>query len=163
MSEELRVIGVDHGINRTGYAIVSKNGSKLSCLNHGSIVTTPREAFNLRLKHIYTELLQIIEVWKPSIMVVEEAIYAQNIKTALLMGHARGAVLLAGANAGLTIAEYPPTKIKSAVVGNGLASKEQVQYMVSRILGLSHEPESFDAADAMAAAICHLNRPNIRD
>ena len=74
-----------------------------------------------------------------------------------------GGSITGSANAGLTIAEYPPTKIKSAVVGNGLASKEQVQYMVSRILGLSQEPESFDAADAMAAAICHLNRPNIRD
>lgn len=163
INDGLRVLGVDHGINRTGYAIITKTGHNLNCLTYGTILTTPREAFNQRLKQIYTELIRIIGEWQPAVMVVEEAIYAQNIKTALLMGHARGAVLLAGANAGLAIAEYTPRKIKSAVVGNGAASKEQVQFMVSRILGLTQKPESYDAADAMAVAICHLNRPKFTE
>ncbi|MFA4920781.1 MAG: crossover junction endodeoxyribonuclease RuvC [Candidatus Neomarinimicrobiota bacterium] len=156
--EELRVLGVDHGINRTGYAIVTLHGSCLKCLTQGTIVTSPSEQFNQRLKSIYTELTQIIKEWQPSIMAVEEAIYAQNVKTALLMGHARGAVLLAGANNDIAIAAYTPKKIKLAVVGNGAASKEQVQFMVSRLLNLPQKPESLDAADAMAVAICHLNR-----
>lgn len=160
---EDRVLGIDHGITRTGYAIVIRAGSKFNCLTYGTITTTPREPFNQRLKHIYTELVRIIGEWHPNIMAVEEAIYAQNVKTALAMGHARGAVLLAGANSDLNIAEYTPKKIKSAVVGNGSASKEQVQFMVSRILGLSQKPESFDAADAMAVAICHLNRPKFAE
>lgn len=154
-----KVLGVDHGITRTGYAIVKRTGSGFNCLTYGTILTTPREPFNRRLKKIYTELINIIREWHPNIMAVEEAIYAQNVKTALLMGHTRGAVLLAGANSDLEIAEYTPKKIKSAVVGNGSASKEQVQYMVSHILGLSQRPESFDEADAMAVAICHLNHP----
>ncbi len=155
---EVRVLGVDHGINRTGYALVTRDGSRFQCLTCGTITTTPRDAFNQRLKQIYDGLLNVIREWQPNVIAVEEAIYAQNVKTALLMGHARGAVLLAGANSNLTIAEYSPKKIKSAVVGNGAASKEQVLFMVSRILGLAHQPESFDAADAMAVAICHLNR-----
>jgi len=163
IDEEDRVLGVDHGINRTGYAIIRRSGSSFDCLTFGTIVTTPREPFNQRLKHIYGELIRIIGEWQPKVMVVEEAIYAQNVKTALLMGHARGAVLLAGANSDLEIAEYTPKKIKSAVVGHGSASKEQVQFMVTRILGLSQKPESFDAADAMAVAICHLNRPKFTE
>jgi len=159
IAEELRVLGVDHGINRTGFAIVARHNSQLACLSQGTIVTTPRDPFSQRLKHIYMELTRIIKEWQPHIMVVEEAIYAQNVKTALLMGQARGTVLLAGANSGLPLAEYTPKKIKLAVVGNGAASKEQVQFMVSRLLNLSQKPESMDAADAMAVAICHLNRP----
>ncbi|MFH1212703.1 MAG: crossover junction endodeoxyribonuclease RuvC [Candidatus Neomarinimicrobiota bacterium] len=158
---EFTVLGVDHGLNRTGYAVITQAGHKFTCLTGGTIVTTPRESLEQRLKHIYDELSAIIQQWQPGAMAVEEAIYAQNVRTALLMGQARGAVLIAGANAGLKIAQYAPKKIKSAVVGNGSAAKEQVQFMVSRILGLTQPPESFDTTDAMAVAICHLNRLKI--
>jgi crossover junction endodeoxyribonuclease RuvC len=154
----MRVIGLDHGLHHTGYGILNKEYSKISCLGWGTVDTSPKLAFPKRLQKIYAEIMKVISRWQPTEMVIESAIYAQNIKTALLMGHARGAALLAGVNSGLEIFEYAPTKIKSAVVGNGAATKEQVRFMMIRLLNLSDEKIPFDAADALAAGYCHLNQ-----
>jgi len=154
----MRVIGLDHGLHHTGYGILNKENNKISCLDWGTVDTTPKWAFPKRLQKIYAELMEVISRWQPTEMVVESAIYAQNIKTALLMGHARGVALLAGVNSGLEIFEYTPKKIKSAVVGNGAATKEQVRFMMIRLLNLPDENIPFDAADALAAGYCHLNQ-----
>ena len=158
---ELRVIGVDPGINHTGYGIISKIANKVTCLNKGTINSSSRFDFPLRLQKIYQSLGDIIKLWYPDIMAIEETIYAQNMKTALKLGQARGVVLLAGANFGLDIYEYSPKKIKSSVTGNGSATKEQVRFMITRILNLEKAPLSLDASDALAAALCHLNQNRI--
>ncbi|PIS27414.1 MAG: crossover junction endodeoxyribonuclease RuvC [Candidatus Marinimicrobia bacterium CG08_land_8_20_14_0_20_45_22] len=158
MVREIRVIGVDHGIHHTGYGVLKKTSDKIVCLDQGSIDTSPNEPFPQRLQKIYNGLFAVIQNWRPDTMAVEEAIYAQNIHTALMMGHARGVVLLAGVNSGVEICEYAPKKIKSSVVGNGNATKEQVRFMVSRILGIDEKSLQLDASDALAAAICHLNQ-----
>ncbi len=170
-----RVLGVDHGINHTGWGVVipSGDGTQLSAVAFGTIETTPNQPFHLRLQKIYQELTAVIATYQPQELAVEKAIYAQNIKTALMMGHARGTVLLAAANAGLPIFEYSPKKIKSAVVGNGSATKEQVQFMVKRLLNINDVPPqsclggttgeslTLDISDALAVAICHLNQPRL--
>jgi len=162
MIPAIRVIGVDHGLHHTGYGLLIKENNQISCLGWGTVDTSPKTPFAQRLKKIYHELIEIIERWTPDVMAIESAIYAQNVRTALLMGHARGAALLAAANSELEIFEYSPKKIKSAVVGNGAATKEQVRFMITRILNLSAKDIPFDAADALAAGICHLNQLQLR-
>lgn len=164
-----RVIGIDHGVQHTGWGIVYPEGSQFKAQAFGTIETDNKTPFHQRLKQIYDALSQIIAQYQPQEMAVEEAIYAQNVKTALLMGQARGTVLLAGANAGLPIFEYTPKKIKSATVGNGAATKEQVQFMVRRILNLTDavltqhgiSALGFDVSDALAVAICHLQQARL--
>lgn len=122
------------------------------------IRTSPQKNFPNRLVKIQNGLKQVISKWEPDIMSIEEAIYAQNVRIAIKLGHARGAAILAGANAKLEIFEYAPKKIKSSVTGNGRAQKEQLRYMVKNILNLPELPKSLDESDAMGAAICHLNQ-----
>jgi crossover junction endodeoxyribonuclease RuvC len=153
-----RIIGLDHGILHTGYGILSKEQLKIKCLGWGTIDTSPDWDFSRRLQKIYQELLGVIDRWQPQEMAIEAAIYAQNVKTALLMGQARGAALLAGINSGLKIFEYSPKKIKSAVVGYGAATKQQVQFMIIRLLNLPEKEIPLDASDALAAGYCHLNQ-----
>lgn len=162
MNDPIRVIGVDHGLHHTGYGCLQKKNNDISCIGWGVITTSPQTAFPQRLQQIYRELRDVIERWNPVVMSIESAIYAQNVQTALLMGHARGAALLAAANSELPVFDYPPKKIKSAVVGNGTATKEQVRFMVTRILGLPDKELPFDASDALAAGICHLNQYKLR-
>ena len=158
-----RVIGVDPGIHHTGYGIIEQVGGKIRYLESGTITTNPRSFFPARLQKIYNELGRIVEIWRPTEMAIEETIYAQNVQTALKLGQARGVVVLAGANSGLSIAEYSPKKVKLSVVGNGAASKEQVKYMITRLLGLAVTPASLDESDGLAIAICHFNQnPMIR-
>jgi crossover junction endodeoxyribonuclease RuvC len=165
-SQVRRVIGIDHGVQRTGWGIVYPEGGQFKAQAFGAIETDSQAPFDQRLKQIYDALTKVIAQYQPQEMAVEEAIYAQNVKTALLMGQARGTVLLAGANAGLPIFAYTPKKIKSATVGNGAASKEQVQFMVRRILNLTDEVLiqhgvrvlGLDVSDALAVAICHLQQ-----
>jgi crossover junction endodeoxyribonuclease RuvC len=110
-----------------------------------------------RLLQVYEELSQAIELWKPDVVAIEEVFYSVNAKSALKLGQVRGVALLAAAKLGLPLAEYAPLKIKSSVVGYGLAGKEQVQFMVARLLELAEVPEPQDAADALAIAICHIH------
>ncbi|RLA89764.1 MAG: crossover junction endodeoxyribonuclease RuvC [Deltaproteobacteria bacterium] len=162
MSVPQRVLGIDHGLHHTGYGCVWQTGSRLRCIGWGVITTTAKTSLAQRLNKIFEELLIVIDRWQPDTLAVEAAIYAQNIRTALLMGHARGVALLAGASRNLEIFEYSPKKIKSAVVGNGAASKDQVRYMVTRILDLPEPALPPDASDALAVGICHLNQWKLR-
>jgi len=106
---------------------------------------------------VYCELNEALARWRPDVVAVEEVFYSVNAKSALKLGQVRGVALLAAASAGLPVAEYAPLRIKSSVVGYGLAKKEQVQFMVARLLELKHIPEPPDAADALAIAICHIH------
>jgi crossover junction endodeoxyribonuclease RuvC len=110
-----------------------------------------------RLALVFERLSTELEIWKPDVVAVEEVFYSVNAKSALKLGQVRGVALLSAAVRGLPVAEYAPLKIKSSVVGYGLAKKEQVQFMVARLLNLTEIPEPADAADALAVAICHLH------
>ena len=152
----MRIIGIDPGTRIMGYGIVEGSGSRLIHIDNGAIFTSPKAPLADRLKDIYDGLSRVIEKYKPDAVSIEDIFYSRNVKSAIKLGHARGVGMLAGANKGLDIFEYEPTVIKSAVVGYGRAEKKQVQQMVKVLLNLPEVPQE-DAADALAAAICHIN------
>jgi crossover junction endodeoxyribonuclease RuvC len=152
----VRALGVDPGSRATGYGVLELQGRSLHVLASG--VIRPGEGpLAQRLSCIHARLLELIAEWKPEQVALEAVFVASNPRSALVLGQARGAALAAFGHAGLPVTEYSPAEVKSAVVGNGRASKPQVQQMVRAILALSRAPVA-DAADALAAAICHLHR-----
>ena len=157
----MRVFGIDCGTECTGYGVVeSDDGAReprLISLGLGGIVLPKKEALPQRLALIYAQLTALLLQHQPDVVAIEEVFYSVNAKSALKLGQVRGVALLAAANLALPVAEYAPLKIKSTVVGYGLAQKEQVQFMVARLLRLETTPEPADAADALAIAICHIH------
>ena len=154
----MRVLGIDCGGAYTGYGVVEMHsGGRLVCLTCGAIKLSPRETLARRLSRIYDELGTLIVEHHPDEVAIEGIFYALNVKSALKLGQVRGVAMLAAAAAGLEVAEYSPLTIKSSVVGYGRAEKQQVQQMVTRLLGLAEAPEPLDASDALAIAICHLH------
>jgi len=156
----MRVFGIDCGTEITGYGIVecveAARGPQLISLGAGGIRLPKKEPLAQRLALVYAELATLLEAHRPDVVAIEEVFYSVNAKSALKLGQVRGVALLAAATANLPIAEYAPLKIKLTVTGYGLAQKEQVQFMVARLLNLAETPEPADAADALAIAICHI-------
>jgi len=154
----VRVLGIDCGTEYTGYGVVelAADGG-LHCCACGAIKLRPRDPLPLRLSVVFDRLFEIIGEHQPQTVAIEEVFYAVNVKSALKLGQVRGVAMLAASSAGLEVAEYSPLSIKSAVVGYGKAEKQQVQQMVARLLNLEAPPQSPDAADALAIAICHLH------
>jgi crossover junction endodeoxyribonuclease RuvC len=157
----MRVFGIDCGTEFTGYGVVEADcDSPMPRLIHraaGTIRLNKKEKTPQRLAQVYNELTALIALHQPEIIAIEEVFFSANVKSALKLGQVRGVAMLAAATCGLPVAEYAPLSIKSSVVGYGLAAKEQVQYMVTRLLSLDQAPESPDAADALAIAICHIH------
>src|ERR1700722_4202374 len=156
----MRVFGIDCGTEFTGYGVVELDEraptSRLNHLAAGTIRLNKKHSTPERLAQVYAELCAQIELHAPDVVAIEEVFFSANAKSALKLGQVRGVALLAAATCGKPVAEYAPLSIKSSVVGHGLAAKEQVQFMVTRLLELDHAPESPDAADALAIAICHI-------
>lgn len=152
------ILGVDPGTLITGYGVIRKNGVSLSVLEAGVIRIPAPDSMPLRLRRIYAELCRIIEEFHPDEFAIETAFYSRNAQSALKIGQARGVSILAGVNFEIPVSEYSPREIKKSVVGNGAASKEQVQYMIKSLLKLKTMPEYFDASDALAVAVCHSHR-----
>jgi crossover junction endodeoxyribonuclease RuvC len=157
----MRVFGIDCGTEITGYGVVeldlNSREPRLSCMGYGAIRMAKGRSTAERLNQVFNELSAEIERAQADVVAIEEVFYSVNAKSALKLGQVRGIALLAAERHKLPIAEYAPLKIKSSVVGYGLAKKEQVQYMVARLLSLPAPPEPPDAADALAIAICHLH------
>jgi crossover junction endodeoxyribonuclease RuvC len=151
------VLGIDPGTAITGYGLVRGQGETVSLVEYGTITTPAGEPLAARLVLLYRGLLDLIERHRPDAVAVEELFFAQNTRTALAVGQARGVILLAAANAGLPVHEYTPLQVKRALTGYGRAEKAQVQQMVRWLLQLDHIPQPDDAADALAVAICHLH------
>ncbi len=149
-----RIIGVDPGLGATGFGIIETQGDG-SILYVSSGVIRPRtpQTFPRRLQRIFQSLFQQIENYHPQRMAVERPFFAKNVKSAMLLGQARGVAILAAAEAGLEVQEYSPLEVKQAVVGYGRAAKEQIQAMVQSLLHIAH-PVQTDAADALAVALC---------
>ena len=155
MAAEL-ILGIDPGTAVTGYGVVAKEGGGVvSLVECGVVRTSSGEALAIRIREIYEEVTALIARHQPSVVVVEDVFHGKNAQSALKLGHARGAILLAAALGEIQIAEYSPREIKKAVVGNGNATKEQVSFMVQQRLRLKEPPSPLDAADGVAAALCH--------
>ncbi|HWH51615.1 MAG TPA: crossover junction endodeoxyribonuclease RuvC [Gemmatimonadaceae bacterium] len=151
------VLGIDPGTANTGYGVVRGDGvHSVSLVECGVIRTRPRDPLATRLKEIFDGITELITRHRPDALSVEDVFYAKNVRTTVVLGHARGVALLAGAQAGVAIHEIPPAEIKKAVVGTGAATKEQVQFMLTRLLRLKSVPQPSDAADGVAAALACL-------
>jgi crossover junction endodeoxyribonuclease RuvC len=158
----MRILGIDPGSLVTGFGVVEQQGPHLHALAWGAIRTSSKQALPERLKCIYAGLLDPLHTWQPEAVSVERVFLAENAKSALTLGHARGVALLATAHADLPLVEYSALEIKMAVVGYGRAAKPQVQQMVKHLLQLDMVPQPADAADALAAAICHIHTNGFR-
>jgi len=148
------VLGIDPGTAVTGYGVVASDGRATTLVECGVIRTNAKDPLPSRLLDIHEGVRELIARHRPDTLSIEDVFFARNVRTTLVLGHARGVILLAGQQAELTIHEYAPTEIKKAITGRGGATKEQVQYMVARLLHLKHAPEPADAADGVAAALC---------
>lgn len=159
--DPMRVFGIDCGTEITGFGVVDLDEAvrepHLLSKSMGAIRLSKSSSTSARLEQIYNELTAELERWQPDCVAIEEVFYSVNAKSALKLGQVRGVALLSAARLRIPVAEYAPLKIKSSVVGYGLAKKEQVQFMVQRLLGLAELPQPADAADALAIAICHIH------
>jgi crossover junction endodeoxyribonuclease RuvC len=152
----MRVLGIDPGSRITGYGIIDKEGNRLVHVDNGAIFTDSHRDFPMRLQRIYRGLTEIIEQYHPEAVAVENIFFATNVQSALKLGQARGAAIVAGVNAGLPVFEYTALQVKQAVVGHGRADKQQVQKMLKVLLNLPEIAQE-DASDALATAICHAH------
>lgn len=149
----MKILGIDPGLESIGYGVVEKVGSKILALEYG-LIKTPRIAIADRLLLIHQEVNALIDRMSPDALATERLLFAANKTTAMDVSKALGVILLAGALRGLPWEEYTPPEVKLAVVGNGAADKKQVQFMVTKLLGLTKQPKPDDVADALAIAIC---------
>jgi len=155
-----RILGVDPGSRITGYGVIDADHGRLQFVACGVIKTDTSFPFANRLNEIFDGINEVVQLHGPVIAAVEDVFLAQNPRSALKLGHARGAAVVAAMQNGLTVHDYSPRSVKQAVAGYGQAEKSQVQHMVKILLGLSGAPSS-DAADALAVAICHANQFHI--
>ena len=155
MKTERIILGIDPGLANTGWGVVAQRGSRFSCLAYGCVSTTKETPLAQRLAKIHEQISAVIARYEPSCVGIETVWFGQNITAAFATGQARGAALVACAQAGLDVGEFSPKQIKLAVVGEGGAEKEQVQYMVKQLLSLPTAPRPDHASDALAAAICY--------
>jgi crossover junction endodeoxyribonuclease RuvC len=155
----VKVLGIDPGTAACGYGIVHESDGRLRAVDHGWWKTHAREPQELRLKTIFERVDELVAAHAPDAAALEESFVGVDARTALSVGQARGAILVACARAGVACVEYPPARVKQAVCGYGRAEKAQVQRMVQAILGLPERPSPSHAADALAVAICHALAP----
>jgi crossover junction endodeoxyribonuclease RuvC len=156
------VLGIDPGVSRCGYGAVVAEGSALSAVACGVIRTPPSDPLPERLAALQAELEGLVAELQPAAVAVERVFFQTNVRTAMSVGQASGLALAVAARAGIAVCQYTPNEVKQAVAGYGAAGKEQVQAMVTRLLGLAEVPKPPDAADALALAICHLSAGRFR-
>lgn len=161
MMNTVLILGIDPGLERIGYGLVLREGSRLTAVDFG-LIQTPRVELALRLQEIYRAVTEVLEKHRPDALAAERLLFTVNKTTAMDVAKAVGVILLAGSQQGLVVAEYSPPEVKQSVVGNGSADKKQVQFMVTRILGLKEPPKPDDVADALAVAITHAMRSRMQ-
>ena len=154
----MKIMGIDPGLRVTGIGIIEGEVDSCGVVYLGMVKSCKSNPFPKRLHAIYSELDQIIALYHPDCVVLENSFYHRNVKTAFSLGQVRGVAIIAAACHGIPVTEYAPREVKLAVVGHGNASKEQVQYMVKTILELDSDTPPFDITDALAVALCHINR-----
>jgi crossover junction endodeoxyribonuclease RuvC len=156
------IMGIDPGLASTGYGVVEKKEGQLRSLGFGGIVTSSRQPLSSRLDKIYTEVRELIDSYHPDLLVLEELFFNTNARSAMVVGQARGGIILAAAHAGVGVEEYTPLQVKQTLVGHGRADKRQVEYMVRTLLRIEGDIGSSHASDALALAICHAHSERMR-
>ncbi len=161
--EPIRILGIDPGSQVTGWGLVELRGSSLSCLEYGVLRSPSKAPLPERLSVLHDGMRQLLAEVEPDEVAVEDLYVARNVRSALTLGHARGVILLACADRGLPLSEYPANTIKQSVLGQGgsAATKERVAFMVKAILDLADVPEPADITDALACAICHAHKRSV--
>ena len=150
-----RILGIDPGLNTTGYGVIDVEGGKVRLCEAGIVRSRAKASIQSRLDEIFTGIQEVIQTHKPELMALEQLFsHYERPRTAILMGHARGVICLAAGQAGIEVVHYEPTRVKKVMTGNGRAPKHQIQLAVKLQLGLSSIPEPSDVADALAIAIC---------
>ena len=157
------IIGIDPGLVKTGYGIVSIKNEKPELIDFGIISPNPNDTISNRIFTIFSDIEQLINTYSPSVFSIEDIFYSRNFKSAMLLGQARGAAVLAAAKYKLPIFEYSAKKVKQSITGNGNADKTQVQYMVTKILNIRTKSMPLDASDALGIALCHLNQLKVNE
>lgn len=151
------ILGIDPGLANTGYGLIRYEKKKIELIDYGCVLTYKKDTFSLRIKKIYYKIKELIEKYNPHEVAIEEIFFNKNVRSALTVSKVHGMVAITVALMGPELYEYTPLQIKQATVGNGRAEKHQVQSMVKILLNLSEIPQPDHAADALAAAICHIH------
>ena len=154
----MRVIGIDPGIGITGFSIIDHSRLKTALIAYGAIRPPKKQGLEKRLFYLFNEMNKLNDKFEPDVLAIEDSFYSKNVKSAMILGQARGTILLSAARASIKVAEFAPRKVKLSVCGKGSASKEQVQFMVSQILKLKDPPKPMDISDAMAVGLCLINQ-----
>ena len=154
------ILGIDTSLRSTGYGVLEVQGTRMRALDYGNIPNAAKLPLTGCLKAIHAKVAELIVAYHPDVMAIEQVIYGKNAGTMLVLGEARGAVLIAAVDAGIPAYEYEPRRMKRAVCGNGMAEKGQIQRMIKTLLALTELPQN-DAADALGLAICHANSHSI--
>ena len=159
----MRILGIDPGLTRTGFGIIDINDDSLKLIDYGIVKPKNTDKLERRLLTIFNDMSKIIKKYNPTVVSIEEVFYGKNVKSALLLGQARGAAMLSAASNKITIFEYSAKKIKQSVTGNGNADKNQVKFMVGSILNIKNLDIPLDASDALAIALCHNQQLKVRE
>ena len=159
----MRILGIDPGLTKTGFGIIDANNETLKLIDCGIIKPKSKDKLERRLLTIFTDMSKIISRYQPTIVCIEEVFYGKNVKSALLLGQARGAAMLSAASNKIIIFEYSAKKIKQSITGNGNANKDQVKFMVGSILDIKNLDIPLDASDALAVALCHFQQFKINE
>ena len=153
-----RIISVDPGLNNTGFGILDYKGSQINVIAYGLVTPPAKESIPNRLEYLNSHMNDLIDKFNPQSMAIEDSFYSQNVKSAILLGQARGVLLLSAASKGIPSMVYAPKKVKQSVTGSGSATKKQVKYMVEKILNINKPIKSLDITDALAIGLCHINQ-----
>ena len=157
------IIGIDPGLVNTGYGIISIKNEIPSLIDFGIIAPNTKDSVPERIFTIFTDVCYLIEKYNPNVFSTEDVFYSRNFKSAMLLGQARGAAILAASKYKISIFEYSAKKVKQSITGNGNADKTQVQYMVSKILNIKNNSIPLDASDALAIGMCHINQLKVNE
>ena len=159
----MKIIGIDPGLVQTGFGIINVRDVEVSIIDYGVIRPVSKESLSKRLFTIYSDVCEIISKYNPQVFAIEEVFYGKNVKSAMRLGQARGAAMVAAASKDIPIYEYSARKVKQSITGNGNAHKSQIKFMVKVKLNMDHGPEPTDAADALAIALCHDHQFRMAD
>lgn len=156
-TKKMIILGIDPGYAIVGVGVIEYKGNKFKVLDYGAVTTDAKTPMQFRLQKIYMQISDYIDKYHPDAAAIEELFFNSNQKTAIHVAQARGAIITAIVNKGISLYEYTPLQIKQAVTGYGRADKKQIQQMVKMLLGLNAVPKPDDVADGLAAAICHAH------
>ena len=157
------MLGIDPGLVQTGYGLIKVGSENNQAIDYGTISSSSEDKLASRLLAIYDDLLSVINEYKPSVMAIEEVFYGKNVKSALLLGHARGVSMICAAKYNIPVFEYSARKVKQSITGNGNAHKSQIKFMIMKELNLKNFNAPIDASDALAIALCHIYQVRLEE